>query len=33
MKTNENQWKSIKILDLELEQAAPTASRGRVSGA
>ena len=33
MEIYENQWKSMKILDLELEQAVTTASRGRVSGA
>ena len=33
MEINENQWKSMKILDLEVEQAATTASQGRVSTA
>ena len=30
-KSIETQWKSMKILDLELEQAATTASLGRQS--
>ena len=30
MEINENQWKSVKILDLELEQAATTVRRRRL---
>ncbi len=33
MEIYENQWKSMKLIALKLEQAGPTASSGRVSGA